>query len=91
MSVTTSKELELEFGYVFGLPLSYTKFTYVDKQLTALEIFEDNTETTKLFQKDFTYTGKLLTKLVITRTSDGVILTKDLAYIGKDLANITRS
>jgi hypothetical protein len=83
--------LELEMAFKAAAISRYKELTYVGKTLTAVDIYTSAAKTVKLFNKTFAYVGKTLTKTVLTRISDGTTLTKDLAYIGKNLISVTIS
>ncbi len=93
-SAITDREklnLELEMEFKAAEIARFKEFTYAGKDLTAVDIYTDNTKAVQLFDKTFTYVGKNLTQTVLTRTSDGATLTKDFVYSGKDLTNVTVS
>jgi hypothetical protein len=83
-------ELEMEFKAV--KLYCYKEFTYVDGQLTGVNVYEDNTKTVQLFNKILAYTGSRLTQTVLTRISDGATLTKDFVYdVDNNLESVTVS
>ena len=70
----------------------YTSYTYdVDGLLTNVDIWTDNTETTKIFAIVVTYNvDDTVDTVVTTRVSSGLVLTKALSYtVNGDLESIT--
>ena len=93
-SAITDREklnLELEMEFKAAEIARFKELTYFGKNLTAVDLYTDNTKAVQLFGKAFTYVGKNLTQTVLTRTSDGATLTKDFTYVGKDLTAVTVS
>ena len=80
--------LELEMEFKAAQLTNFKEFTYTGKNLTAIDIYTDNTKTTKLFNKVLSYTGTNLTQTILTRVSDSATLTNDLVYSGNDLISI---
>lgn len=66
----------------------FVKFTYTDGDLTKKEIFEDNTETVKLFNVDYVYVNGDLDNIEVTRLSDSASHTKTFNYTGGNLVSI---
>lgn len=68
---------------------SYKEFVYTGEDLTTLNVWTDNTMTTKLFQADYTYSSGNLTEIYVERISDGANYTKTLSYdVGGNLTFI---
>lgn len=68
----------------------FKKYTYslLTGDLELQEIFEDNTETVKLFNIAYTYSGGSLTQIDVERISDSATLTKVFTYSGGNLESI---
>lgn len=82
-------ELEMEFKAVNLY--YYKEFSYTGSQLSAVDIYEDDTKAVKLFNKTLTYTDSKLTETNLTRISDSVTLKKVFSYTGSNLISITLS
>ena len=83
--------IELETAFKASAAFHYKELVYTGELLTQMNVWTDNTMTTKLFQIDYTYTGEQLTTVVVTRISDSATLTKTLAYTGDTLDSIEKS
>ncbi|MGD2072728.1 MAG: hypothetical protein PVG65_04490, partial [Candidatus Thorarchaeota archaeon] len=81
--------LELELAFKTSTPSIRKVFSYTDKDLTKITIYDSTDAGIILFTKDFTYTGKDLTQVVTTRISDGAQVVKDFTYDNKDLTVLT--
>jgi hypothetical protein len=83
--------IDLDFQSAYST--YYHELTYSPAgDLTAINIWEDNTETTSLFTKTFTYTDDNLTQIVVTNVVTSSTLTKDFTYDEDgNLATITRT
>jgi hypothetical protein len=75
---------DLQFSQLYR----FVKFNYDNGTLVQKEIFEDNTETVKLFNVDYTYSGGNLDSIVITRILDNVEHTKTFTYGAEGLVGI---
>jgi hypothetical protein len=90
--------LELEMAYKTAFPSYYKEFDYVDTgplkgSLIDIDIWTDDTKTTKLFHKDLWYNDdKLLDRTLLIRVSDSTGLLKIFEYDASDnLTSITVS
>lgn len=86
--------LEMEMAFKAAQLYNYKEFSYnVNKLLSALDIYVDDTKTVQLFAKTFTYNAqKNLTQTYLTRVSDGQALVRFFAYDSqKNLISITTS
>ena len=83
-------EMEMEFkAYIESY---YKELSYTDGSLTNVGIWFDNTKTTKIFNKDLTYTSGALSETLLTRISDSKQLLKIFDYDGNDnLTSVTVS
>ena len=76
------KEEEESAMYMFsladGMPNKY--LSYVGGVLDLIEYYTDDTTPVKVYEKQFNYTGGLLTSIVLTRLSDMETWTKTLTY-----------
>jgi hypothetical protein len=64
---------------------------YTGSNVTQIIYWDSPSMTTQLFTKNMTYTGSLVTQVVLTRISDGATLTKNIAYSGSQVSTVTRS
>jgi len=80
--------LELELKLDLTDVTRFIENTYTGNQLTAIDVWEDNTMTVKLFNIVLSYSGNQLTSQVITRISDAATLTKTYSYTGNRLDSI---
>ena len=85
--------VELEMAFKSANPSNYKELTYTNENLTAVTIYETSGKLVTLFDKALTYNiGGDLIKIVLTRHSDNVTLTKDLAYdVDGNLISITQT
>lgn len=85
--------LEMELAFKVANLANYKTFGYTGDDLTLIEIWVEPGMITKLFSKVLTYNGSGdLTQTVLTRISDGTVLTRDYVYNGSgDLISITSS
>lgn len=93
-SVYTSSEklnMELEMSFKAAKIDNYTEYGYTDGTLTSIDIWETAAKLVKLFGKAFTYNSGDLTKIVLTRVSDGATLTKDFTYSDGALSTMTQT
>jgi len=72
--------IELEMSFNAAKINNYRELSYIDGDLIAITIYETPTKLVTLFDKVLTYNLGNLTKIVLTRHSDGVKLIKDLTY-----------
>ncbi len=87
-----ANEMEMEFKSISLY--AYKEFVYnVQKQLTNIGIWADNTKASKLFNKDLSYNvQKQLIRTDLIRISDGETMAKLFTYNGqKQLESITTS
>jgi hypothetical protein len=71
----------------------YSEFTYTQKDLTNITIYETDAKLVTLFTKDFSYSQQGdLTEILLTRDDDGAQLLKLFEYSQQgDLTSITVS
>ena len=83
----------IDLDYKSRLSTYYHEISYtVDGDVDTIDIWLNNTKTTKLFTKSFTYTGGDLTQILITDVVTGATLTKALVYdVDGNLEKITRT
>lgn len=81
--------IELEMEFKAAELYYYKEFGYTGSQLTAVDIYHDNTKVIQLFAKTLTYTGSVLTSTFLTRVSDSATLHKAFDYSGPQLTSIT--
>ena len=83
----------IDLDYKSRLSTYYHEISYtVDGDIDTIDIWLNNTKTTKLFTKAFTYTSGDLTQILITDFVTGVTLTKALSYdVNGNLKTITRT
>jgi len=68
----------------------YTEMVYTSGDLTQINIWEDNSKTTKLFTRDISYTTGNVTQVLTTDELTSETLTKSITYtIGGDVDTIT--
>ena len=97
-SQTEKLALELEFEYKAVYPSYYKELDYFTAppqlrgNLSDVDIWIDDTKTTKLFHKDFYYDDSFnLYKTLLSRESDGAQLLKIFEYTSGDLTSVTVS
>lgn len=79
---------DIKFELKSNSPAKYKEFIYnVDDELIKINIWTDNTMTTKLYQVDFTYTGDDLTQKQVKRISDNLIYTTVYNYSSDKLVS----
>lgn len=83
--------LSLELQWDLNYPNYYSVVNYTLGKVTSVDIYDSVAMTTHVFNKQYTYTGNLITKVLITRTLDGQTLEKDIVYSGNNVANVTRT
>lgn len=83
----------IDLDYKSRLSTYYHEISYtVDGDVDTIDVWLNNTKTTKLFTKAFTYTGGDLTQILITDVVTGATLTKALVYDANgNLETITRT
>lgn len=83
----------IDLDYKSRLSTYYHEISYtVDGDVDTIDIWLNNTKTTKLFTKAFTYASGDLTQILITDVVTGTTLTKDLVYdVNGNLEKITRT
>ena len=84
--------IDLAFKTAYTTYYSELNYDSVTADLSSVQIYEDNTKTTHLFEKLLTYTSaSLLTGISITDKVNSNTLTKTLSYDGNDnLISTTR-
>ena len=83
--------LEQELALSTTNPTFYKEFEYVGENLTGYQIYTNAAKGTQLFDVSFTFTNEQLTEKVITRSSDGQVLTVTYGYTGDQLISQSRS
>ena len=83
----------IDLDYKPRLSTYYHEISYtVDGDVDTIDVWLNNTKTTKLFTKAFTYTNGDLTQILITDVVTGTTLTKALVYdVNGNLEKITRT
>ena len=83
----------IDLDYKSRLSTYYHEISYtVDGDVDTIDVWLNNTKTTKLFTKAFTYTNGDLTQILITDVVTGATLTKALVYdVDGNLEKITRT
>lgn len=83
----------IDLDYKSRLSTYYHEISYtVDGDVDTIDVWLNNTKTTKLFTKAFTYTNGDLTQILITDVVTGTTLTKALVYdVDGNLEKITRT
>jgi hypothetical protein len=84
--------LSLELAWTTLYPNFYTELTYdINGRVTQSNVWDSVAKVVHVFNKTFTYTGALVTKVVVTRVYDGQTLEKDIVYdMSGKVLNITR-
>jgi hypothetical protein len=82
---TIPESLELFLMWDANYPSFYLTYTYLLGVLTDIDMWTDNTKTTKIFNKHFIYSGLNLTEIIITHISDGATETKQFTYSSGDI------
>jgi hypothetical protein len=84
--------LSLELAWTSNYPSFYTEATYdVGGKLTRSDVWDTSSKTLHIFSKVFTYTGALVTEVLVTREYDGQTLQKNIVYdINGKVSNVTR-
>lgn len=85
--------LEMELAFKAAHLENHKVLTWAAGRLTAFDVWETPAMLVKLFHKDFTYdVDGVLTQVVLTRISDGGMLTRDLLYdVDGNLVSMTAS
>ena len=83
--------LGLEKGFDYAYAHYFTKFTFSLGVLTDIDVYTSPAMTTKLFNKNFVYSGPDLSTIVTTRISDSSTLTKTFTYTLGVLTSINRT
>ena len=83
----------IDLDYKSRLSTYYHEISYtVGGDVDTIDVWLNNTKTTKLFTKAFTYTNGDLTQILITDVVTGASLTKALVYdVNGNLEKITRT
>jgi hypothetical protein len=81
----------LQFGWSYQNPHYYTQLTYTGSNVTGITYWDSPSMITQIFTKGITYTGGLVTQVVLTRISDSATLTKTITYSGSEVSTVTRS
>jgi hypothetical protein len=83
----------IDLDYKSRLSTYYHEISYtVDGDVDTIDVWLNNTKTTKLFTKAFTYTSGDLTQILITDVVTGATLTKQLVYnVDGNLKTVTRT
>lgn len=82
-ALTFPDALSLELAWDITHPSFYTEISYdVNGRITNTDVYDTSAKTLHIFNKTFTYTGALMTKVVITRVYDSKSVEKDITYDG---------
>ena len=81
----------MQFAWLYQDPHYYTQMIYTGSNVTEIIYWDSPSMVTQLFTKNMTYTGGLVTQVVLTRISDSATLTKTIAYSGSQVSSVTRS
>ena len=81
--------LEMQLAFQYSFLANYKELTYDLTGLTLIEIWDTPSKGTKLFNKALTYSDNNLTQIVLTRISDGKVLTKNFTYEDGNLISVT--
>lgn len=87
--VTDLTYIELELCVKSGQN-SYMETTFSGETLIQMNFWTDSGKTTKLFTKDYTYTGENLTQIVTTDEITSHVLTETITYSGTTVSTITK-
>jgi len=91
LSSVQYEQLSFDMARDISINSYYKKLTYSLGDLTTVEVFTDNTETTLQYTKALTYTLGDLTTVVITRFIDSATATKTLTYTLGNLTSVDYS
>ena len=58
----------------------YKTFSYTGNDLTGMVVWTDDTMTEKVFEETLTYAAGRLAQSVLTRFSDGAVMTRDYTW-----------
>lgn len=83
--------IERDFAISSTSPEFYKEFSYSGEDLIGYNIFTDSGKLTQLYAVGLNFSGDILTSKVITRISDGSVLTVTFGYTGELLTSQTRS
>lgn len=72
--------LELQLAFKVANASHFKELIFTSGQLTNVSIYTNSLKTTKLFNKDLTYTSGLLSQMILTRITDNKKITKNLSY-----------
>ena len=81
----------MQFAWNYLLPHYYTQMIYTGSYVTEIIYWDSPSMTTQVFTKNMTYTGGLVTQIVLTRISDSATLTKTITYSGTQVSTVTRT
>ena len=84
------QRIELEKQFKIAFNTSYAELTYTGDQLTAVDIWEDDTKALKLFSKSLTYSGDTLIAIETTDEQTFAVLNVTLTYSGDSLSTVTK-
>lgn len=81
----------IQLSWDYNNPHYYSELIYTGSNVTQINYWDSSSKVTKLFSKAITYSGGLVSQVVVTRISDGKTLTKNFAYSGSLVSSVTRS
>ena len=91
-SLTFPDSLSLELAWDITFPSFYSEPAYnVDGTIQSVDTWDSSSKVVHIFNKAYTWTSGQLTKVIVTRVSDGQTLEKDITYnVDGTLKNVTR-
>ena len=81
----------MQFAWNYQVPHYYTQLTYTGDNVTQIDYWDSPAMVTKIFNKTISYTGNLVTSVVLTRIVDGNTLTKNISYSGSSVTHVSRT
>lgn len=92
-SLTFPDALSMELAWSISYPEFYTEVVYdINNIVQDVNTYDSSSKTLHIFNKHYTYSSGLPTKIEITRVYDGQKITKDIVYdINGYILNVTRT
>jgi hypothetical protein len=82
--------LELESLFKNAALTNYKELTYIDGNITTIEVWENDAKMTKFFTKNITYSNGNITKIDITDNITGKVMNRTVGYdLSYNIVNIT--
>ena len=83
------RKMELDFNTSYDS--QYKVFSYSGNLVSAIDIWTDSSQTTKLYSKSLYYTGSLVTSSTMIDNINSITQTKVFTYSGNNITNMTET